>query len=217
MVMIALLTKKLWKKSVRRSNFSVAKKYATENALHVHIIQTYSNFINLTSLTPNRNKFNSKLNKTPHTLSLSLQGMPAFTLTQLGDALCEKRMISKHDKAFKFIAPAKSHLAHARLRESQGHLTTKATADQPPYPPLPLLPCNRVHMREMLPHLFLVFPPKRGRDGKLCTYCHFSYAKHFVSAANLIICSILAPSDTVEIGRGVAVLKSVDQFYKVSN
>lgn len=42
--------------------------------------------------------------------------------------------------------------------------------------------------------------------GKLCTYCHFSYAKHFVSAANLIICSILAPSDTVakgvEVGGG---------------
>lgn len=62
-------------------------------------------------------------------------------------------------------------------------------------------------MREMLPHLFLVFPPKGEGDGKLCTYCHFSYAKHFVSAANLIICSILAPSDTVGSGEGGSVEK----------
>lgn len=130
-------------------------------------------------------------------------------------------MISKHDKAFKFIAPAKSHLAHARLRESQGHLTTKATADQPPYPPLPVQPCNRVHMREMLPHLFLVFPPKGGRDGKLCTYCHFSYAKHFVSAANLIICSILVPSDAVvegvEVGGSVEKLRPVLQSVQLND
>lgn len=64
-------------------------------------------------------------------------------------------------------------------------------------------------MREMLPHLFLVFPPKGEGDGKLCTYCHFSYAKHFVSAANLIICSILAPSDAV--AEGVEVGGSVEK------
>lgn len=134
---IALLTKKLWKKSAQRSNFSVAKKYATENALDVHIIRTNFNFINLISRALNHNKFNSKLKKTPHTLALNLQGMPAFTLTQLGDALCEKRMISKHDKAFKFIAPAKSHLAHARLREPRtfNYKSHRRPTPLPPSPP----------------------------------------------------------------------------------
>lgn len=70
----------------------------------------------------------------------------------------------------------------------------RPTPPPPLYPSLPSMPCNRVHMREMLPHLFLFF--HQGGRG-MCTYCHFSYAKHFVSAANLIICSILAPSDTL--------------------